>query len=298
MHSIKVRIFLTVILLGFKSISGQNSPSLTESENKIKKWFNIISETKNDSVKLSYNDSIINVFDSILMFQESYFYKFENLSFVGKIYSSDKLFRIINWNLSFNNGSYKYFGYIQYYNKKENDINLFPLIDKSQSIENPKQALLTNENWFGALYYKIILNKDGNNNYYTLLGWDGNNDFTNIKLIEVLYFTRSGKPKFGKNLFRIENEKSKRVIFEYNNRATLTLRYDDYLNMIIYEHLSPEKPSQIGQYKFYVPDFSYDGLEFKKGKYIHHSAIDVHDRKTKNKKRQIELKKKRKKDSF
>lgn len=298
MHSIKVRIFLTVILLGFKSISGQNSPSLTESENKIKKWFNVISETKNDSVKLSYNDSIINVFDSILMFQESYFYKFENLSFVGKIYSSDKLFRIINWNLSFNNGSYKYFGYIQYYNKKENDINLFPLIDKSQSIENPKQALLTNENWFGALYYKIILNKDGNNNYYTLLGWDGNNDFTNIKLIEVLYFTRSGKPKFGKNLFRIENEKSKRVIFEYNNRATLTLRYDDYLNMIIYEHLSPEKPSQIGQYKFYVPDFSYDGLEFKKGKYIHHSAIDVHDRQTKNKKRQIELKKKRKKDSF
>lgn len=294
----KVRIFLTVILFSFKSIFGQNSTPFTESENKIKEWFNVISVSKNDSAKLSCNDSIISVFDSILLIPESYFYKFENLSFVGKISSPDKLFRIINWNLVFNNGSYKYYGYIQYYNKKKNDINLFSLIDKSHSIENPKQALLTNENWFGALYYKIILNKDDNNNYYTLLGWDGNNDFTSIKLIDVLYFTRSGKPKFGKNLFRIENKKMKRVIFEHNNRATLTLRYDDYLNMIIYEHLSPEKPSQIGQYKFYIPDFSYDGLEFKKGKYIHHPAINVHDRQIKNKKGLNELKKKRKKGSF
>jgi len=114
----------------------------------------------------------------------------------------------------------------------------------------------------------------------------------------VLYFSRSGKPKFGKNIFNIENRKLKRIIFEYNNRAVLTLRYDEGLKMIVYEHLSPEKPSQTGKYQFYIPDFSYDGLEFKKGKYIHHPDINVYNKKQKNKKKLNELKQRKKSFSF
>jgi len=33
------------------------------------------------------------------------------------------------------------------------------------------------------------------------------------------------------------------------------------MNMIIFDHLSPSKPSYTGNYQFYGPDFSYDGLE-------------------------------------
>ncbi len=298
MLRVVINIILSSILFICFSVYSQENNPFKKPESKIKSWFDIISTTKDDSLKLAFNDSILNTFDTILVHTDSYYHTFSSLNFAGKIISPDELFRIINWNLVFNDGTYKYYGYIQYYNKKEMEVKLFPLTDKSEEIISPKQALLTNENWFGALYYKIIVNKYGTSTFYTLLGWDGNNDFTNIKLIEVLYFTRSGKPKFGKNIFKIDNEKMKRVIFEYNNRAILTLRYDEYLDMIVYEHLSPAKPSQIGQYKFYIPDFSYDGLEFKNGKFIHHASIDVHDRQQKNKRKFKELNNKRKSISF
>ena len=38
--------------------------------------------------------------------------------------------------------------------------------------------MLTNKSWYGALYYKIIHSKKLGSNYYTLLGWDGNNNLT------------------------------------------------------------------------------------------------------------------------
>ena len=46
----------------------------------------------------------------------------------------------------------------------------------------------------------------------------------------------------------------------------MMLRYDDKLKMIVFDHLSPSKPSYEGKYQYYGPDFSYDGLIFEKGK--------------------------------
>jgi hypothetical protein len=37
------------------------------------------------------------------------------------------------------------------------------------------------------------------------------------------------------------------------------------MNMIIFDHLSPSKPSYAGNYQYYGPDFSYDGLKFEQG---------------------------------
>ncbi|NOZ45948.1 MAG: hypothetical protein GXO79_04115 [Chlorobi bacterium] len=300
-YSVKYKVFtlLTICLNFYSNCHTQTANKNFElPEAKLKTWFDTIAVLQNDSLKIQFNDSVISIFDTILDKKESFNYPFSSLIYVGKLISPDKLFRIINWNLPFENGTYKYYGYIQYNSKKTNSIKLYYLNDKSDDIENPKQAILTNENWFGALYYKIIKNSNGKTSYYTLLGWDGNNDFTSKKLIDILYFTQSEKPKFGKNIFKIQNERMKRVIFEYNNRAVLTLRYDEYLKMIVYEHLSPEKPSQINQFKFYAPDFSYDGLEFKNGKYIHHSAIDVHDHKKTDKKKLNYLKNRKKSFSF
>ena len=40
--------------------------------------------------------------------------------------------------------------------------------------------MLSENSWFGALYYKIIPVVK-NKTYYTLLGWDGNDMFSNKK---------------------------------------------------------------------------------------------------------------------
>jgi len=45
----------------------------------------------------------------------------------------------------------------------------------------------------------------------------------------------------------------------------MTLKYDEGKEMIIYDHLSPSEPKYEGQYEFYGPDFSYDGLKYENG---------------------------------
>jgi hypothetical protein len=106
--------------------------------------------------------------------------------------------------------------------------------------------------------------------YYVLLGWDGNNRISNKRLIDVLYFTEKGFPKFGDAIFSSESGKvKKRIIFEYQAGLVMSLRYEDEKNAIVFDHLSPSNPSLEGQFSFYGPDFSYDMMQFKDGKWIY-----------------------------
>jgi len=110
-------------------------------EQNINSCFNKIAGTKDDAFKLKMNDSIIESFADILTMKGSLQYSFDSLEFVGKVNSPDNVFRIINWNLEFSNGTYKYYGFIQYFNKKNKQINLFQLIDKSDSIPDTSRII-------------------------------------------------------------------------------------------------------------------------------------------------------------
>jgi hypothetical protein len=48
--------------------------------------------------------------------------------------------------------------------------------------------------------------------------------------------------------------------------------------MIVFDHLSPIESGIEGVYKFYGPDFSYDGYEFKAGKWRYRSNLDVRNK--------------------
>jgi hypothetical protein len=45
------------------------------------------------------------------------------------------------------------------------------------------------------------------------------------------------------------------------------MQYNIEKKMIIYNFLVPVNPNFEGDYRFYVPDISYDGLIFKNGKW-------------------------------
>jgi hypothetical protein len=66
-----------------------------------------------------------------------------------------------------------------------------------------------------------------------------------------------------------------RIIFEFNERVQVTLEYNEVMKMIVFDHLSPSRPSLEGQYQFYGPDFSYDGLLFEDGIWKHYSDIQI-----------------------
>ena len=161
------------------------------------------------------------------------------------------------------------------------------MIDKSAEIKNPSLASLTNENWYGALYYDILINKKEGKTFYTLLGWDGNNDFTNKKIIEALYFTKSGKPRFSAPVFERNGKKMKRIIFEYSKMASMLLRYDKKYKMIVFDQLVPSEKKYEGQYAYYGPNFLHDAMEYDKKKWVFVTNVEVKNPKRKASNKQI-----------
>lgn len=186
------------------------------------------------------------------------------------IQSPDKQVRIFTWNVEAEDGTHTFYGFIHAYVRKLKKFETYQLNDKSEGMKDPENAILDNTKWFGAYYYEVVFVKHKKKKYYVLLGWDGNNHISNKRLIDVLYFTDKGFPKFGDAIFSTETGKiKKRVIFEYQAGLFMSLKFEQERNAIVFDHLSPSNPSLEGQFSFYGPDFSYDMMQFKDGKWLY-----------------------------
>ena len=75
-----------------------------------------------------------------------------------------------------------------------------------------------------ALYYKIICPKKKNNKYYTILGWDGNYEEKTQKIIDVIQI--NDKEVFGKEVFINNENKTFRVLIDYNKNTSVSVNYD------------------------------------------------------------------------
>lgn len=238
----------------------------------------------NDSVKLNISYEISDLFNQVLKNPKSFSYSFSKLKHISNLKSADSLVRIITWNIPMRNGSYKYFGFVQRKNEKDNTVDLFKLTDASEKIKKPEYSKLKPSQWFGAIYYKLQTNYQENKAYYTLLGWDGNNRFTTKKIIECFSFNK-GKLIFGMPIFKMAKDIKNRVIFEYTKQVSMMLRFDKKLKMIVFDHLAPSHEKFTGQYMYYGPDMSQDGIKFEKGYWILYENLNL---KNKNK---VKLKK-------
>ncbi len=276
---IKIILLLTIAMLFQKQVMFGNNRSQGELdlyEDSLQYYFTLLASEKDDKNKIEFNDQIIKCFKKALENEGSYTYPFDSLKNIGIIKSEDEKLRIITWNLPYNDRTHKYFGFIQYKKSKKTYV-FYELNDDSDNIKNPELAVLNDKNWYGALYYKIINNKNKGIVYYTLLGADLNNLLTKKKIIEILYFDKNNSPVFGNKVFKNKSIPISRVIFEFNAQTNMTLTYDKEKEMIIYDHLSPSRPSLEGQFEFYGPDFSYDGLKFERGIWNAYFDIDTRD---------------------
>jgi hypothetical protein len=270
-------VFIILFLITLPALFSQDndSASISKYEQTIRGLFKKILESDNDSKKEKINNEIIKKLEQVLAIEGSFSYPFDSLRNIGRIISKDNKLRIYTWNLPYNDGTHRYYGFIQYYPPKEKKFLLFKLTDCSDDYQSPESMILTDSSWFGALYYEIIEMKYQEVAYYVLLGFDFNNLLTTKKIIEVLYFKDDKVPVFGKPVFFYGDKLCNRIIFEYSSRVSMGLKYNKDLKMIIYDHLSPSKPSFEGHFMYYGPDFSYDGLEFKDGVWKEVRDVDV-----------------------
>lgn len=282
-HS-RFSITIIVFSLLFGSAPLSFSQSIFDlSENILFELFNDLAVERNDLKKRRINENIKKQFNEVLCMEGSMQHPFDTLKqALGVITSPDKLVRVYTWAMPLANGTYEYYGFVQYFAKKYSKTVLLELTDRSATIENPFKETVNHENWYGALYYDIVPAKYKGKQHYLLLGWDGNDMFTNKKIIEPVVFSSSGKPRFGAPVFKLKKGKFRRVIFEYSTRASMALKYDTQNKMIIFDHLAPAEPQYEGNYRYYGPDFSYDGFTFKKGKWWYIPTVDARNPGIKN----------------
>ena len=237
-------------------------------------YFSLMAQERDDDKKEELNKKIIEYFRKALAQDDSFNDDFSSLKYIGDIRSEDDKLRIITWNLPYYDGTHQYFGFIQYKKNRWKTLT-FELTDRSEQIKNPEYEILSHQNWYGALYYQIIVNNHRRDEYYILLGSDLNDLFSKKKLIEIVQFDSNDQPVFGAFKFKNREKNVARVIFEYNAQANMGLTYDEKKEMIVYDHLSPFRPSLKGKYQFYGPDFSYDGLKFEDGIWNTYHDIDI-----------------------
>lgn len=232
----------------------------------------IVSTDEKERITSAFH--FVKTFIRALRMQNSYFYPFDTIKNISVLTAPDQRFRVITWNLALNNETYRNYGVIQmnpdYLKTIKDTTNLrpyYPLIDKSDLIKNALDTTVNNEHWFGALYYKMEAVTVKKQTYYVLLGWDGNTMMSNKKLVESLYF-ENNTPMFGAPLFDLKDERYKkplkRMIFEFNNRASMVLRFEPEKQILVQENVAPPRPQDYGHPETYVPDGSYDFYKFNK----------------------------------
>jgi hypothetical protein len=207
-----------------------------------------------------------------LLIKNSFYFPLENVAGISKLYAPDTSFRIITWNISFNDYWHRQHGVIQL--KPVNGVSKFiPLIDCSEMTKKADDSIRTNKNWIGAVYYNMIKTQFKGKNFYTLFGLDYNGVRSNKKWIEVLAFNEKNEPVFGGPYFNFDKDTIPkparfRHFIEYKKDAATLVNFIDDEKMILVDHLISESDEPENKWTM-VPDGDYEGFKWENGKWMH-----------------------------
>ncbi len=294
MRIILFTLFVLVISqFGFAQLTESDTKYFSELEDSLKHIKEKVFYSKKESNRVEANKQFLALWNFILKDEKSILYPFDSLKKdVALVFSPDKKFRIITWDMRKEDQTYYYFGFIQVNNsktikkglfKKEitSQYEVYQLLDKSGNVKTPENYIADPSKWFGMLYVDVIKSDD---DFYTLIGWDGNDKLTQRKFIDILTFKPDGTPIFGKDVFKFPGKFAKRVMFEYASEVSMSLKYNANRKQIIFSHLAPNTPDPTleGQFQYYGPDGSFDALSMKKGNWVYEPAIDIRKDKDKS----------------
>ena len=248
---------------------------LMQKEDSLKEYAAKIIQGINADNRFNADSMFTRILVRSLKTKNSFHYPFDSLQTVSVLYSPDSVFRIFTWQLVINENVIRQHGAIQI-KTYDGSLKLYPLIDKSDVTTNVQDTIGNNFGWIGAIYYKIILKKSSNQNYYTLLGFDENNISSSRKIIEVLSFVND-EPVFGGRYFSYEDDavfktSQSRYIMEYKKEAGPRLNYDKELDIIVVEHLVSESNEPKKKWTL-IGDGDYEGFKWKNGKWVHVEKI-------------------------
>jgi hypothetical protein len=257
-----------------KHISLSEKSRLEKQEDSLKHFAFDIVNAPEASQRFRADSSFIRVLVRSLKIPNSFYFPFDSVQTISKLYAPDSSFRIFTWQIKKDVYVFIQRGAIQM-RTPDGSLKLIPLHDVSMFTKKPEDSIRDANNWIGAIYYKILENSVNGKKIYTLLGFD---DFTinsNKKWMDVLTFNEEGQPFFGGPYFSFKNDSAKvskkpvyRFYLEYKKEATTTFNYDSSMKMIIYDHLISES-EEPNRKETYVPDGDYEGFTWTNGQWLH-----------------------------
>jgi hypothetical protein len=274
MRKIYLLLFIFISLHSFAQ-KGNNS-LFAEYEDTLKVMAHSIMNAESEAEKRLANQAFITNLTEVLQYEKAFKFTFDSLPTIARILSPDNTFRIFNWLLKKDNGAYEYYAIVHYHNKKRQRYEIIFLEDNSANIRNAEQEDLDAKNWYGGLYYQIAYIKKSGRKYYTLLAWDGNDGYSTKKIIDVMYFSGKNKIKFGLPIFKKNKKESqKRVIIEYDAKTSVSVKYQQKEQRIVFNHLVPPKKELEGLEEYYIPEGTFNAYQYKKGKWWLQQDIDI-----------------------
>ena len=268
-------ILFTLISLNSFAQKGNNT-LIAEYEDTLKVMAHTIMNAETEAEKRLANNAFIKNLTEVLQYEKSFKFPFESLPTIARISSPDNTFRIFNWLLKKDNGTYQYYAIVHYHNKQRKRYEIIPLVDNSANIRNAEQEDLDATNWYGGLYYQIAYIKKAGRKYYTLLSWDGNDGYSTKKIIDVMYFSGRNKIKFGLPIFKKnKNQSQKRVIVQYDAKTSVSVKYHEKEQQIVFNHLVPTRKDLEGLKEYYIPEGTFNAYHYRKGKWWLEQDVDI-----------------------
>ena len=275
MNKIAVKLGL-LLLLSYTSqaqlISAGDKRKLREKEDTLKEYaMYMITDTTTADRMIS--DSIFTrTLVRALQIKNSFYYPFDSVQGVSRLYAPDSSFRIFTWNMQFDDYYCRQKGAIQM-RTKDGSLKLLPLRDVSEFTDKAEDSARSRSNWIGAIYYNIIKTQYNNRNYYTLFGIDYNTVMSTKKWVEVMYFDQKGEPVFGGPFFSyaqdsIPQPTAYRFSLEFKKDTRVLLNYISDLGVILSDHLISETDDPDHKWT-YIPDGDNEAFKWEGGKWVH-----------------------------
>jgi len=268
---ITVNIFFIPLCVAQK-ISQADKKKLTEKEDSLRLLASDIILDSLTASRMRSDSLFIKTLIRALQIKNSFYYPFDSVQGVSKIYAPDSTFRIFTWNISFDDYYSRQRGAIQM-RTNDGSLKLVALRDCSEFTPDAMDSIRTRANWIGAVYYDIVKTNYNGKNYYTLIGFDNNSVMSNKKWIEVMTFDQKNEPVFGGQYFNYQQDSLKRATqyrysLEYKKEARAILKYDEDSKLIIVDHLISETDEPDNKWT-YVPDGDYEAFKWQNGQWMH-----------------------------
>jgi len=243
-------------------------------DEKLSEMGKIILSDTNSMERKAAVEYVTDFFNTQLQDPSTFKKKFVKSDFFSVLYPADSSFRILTGQHFVNDNEYRYYGGIQ-----KASGGFIPFTDRSYEnlAESVTNEELRADEWQGALYYRLFDCKLKGDKYYLLLGYNAHSFFNKQKTIEVLSFDQDGRPLFGKDIFVRDStdygDDRLRYIYTYSADVAMKLNYDNEEKIIVLDHLVPMQEIFVGQGETSVPDGTYEGFRYKRGRWRHISFL-------------------------